>query len=106
MGLYLKFSIVLFYIPIIAMYLTIKKIYSKKSNNVEQKKFKLVSLKRYFRYFKLVVNSKIILSIIFFSIISNSIVLFQNSKYDNLYYDEQNLKGEAIVVSNKIEKET
>ena len=105
MGLYLEFSIVLFYIPIIAIYLIIKKIYSKRANDIAYKKLKLLSLKRYYRYFRLVINSKIILSIIFFSIISNSIVLFQNSKYKNLYCDEQNLKGEAIVVGNKTEKE-
>lgn len=105
MGLYLKISIVFFYIPIIAIYLIIKKIHIKKANIKTQKKLKILSVKRYYRYLKLIINSKVILCIIFFSIISNSIVLFQNYKYNNLYYDEQTLKGEAIVVSDKIEKE-
>ena len=105
MGLYFKFSIVLFYIPIIAIYIIIKNIYSKRQSEIPLRKLKLLSIKRYLRYLKLVINLKVIISIIFFSIISNSIVLFQNSKYDSLYYDEQVLKGEAIVVSNKTEKE-
>lgn len=105
MGLYFNLSIVFLYIPIIAIYIIIKKIYSKRINYIGNRKLKLLNIKRYFRYFKLVINSKVILSIIFFSIISNSIVIFQNFKYDNLYYGEQILKGEAIIVSNKIEKE-
>ena len=104
MGLYFKFSIVLFYIPIIAIYIIIN-IYSKRKSEIHVKKLKLLSIKRYLRYLNLIINLKVVLSIIFFSIISNSIVLFQNSKYDNLYYDEQILKGEAIVVSNRTEKE-
>lgn len=105
MGLYFNLSIVFLYIPIIAIYMIIKKIYFKRANYIANRKLKLLSIKRYSKYFKLVINSKVILSIIFFSIISNSIVLFQNSKYDNLYYGEQILKGEAIIVSNKMEKE-
>ena len=105
MGLYFKFSIVLFYIPIIAIYIIIKNIYLKRQSEIPSRKLKLLSIKRYFRYFKLVIDFKVIITIMFFSIISNSIVLFQNSKYDNLYCDEQILKGEAIIVSNKIEKE-
>ena len=105
MGLYFKFSIVFFYIPIIAIYIIIKNIYSKRQSKIPLRKLKLLSIKRFLRYIKLVINFKVVLTIIFFSIISNSIVLFQNSKYDSLYYDEQVLKGEAIVVSNKTEKE-
>ena len=69
MGLYFKFSIVLFYIPIIAAYIIVN-IYLKSQSEIPVKKLKLLSLKRYSRYFKLVINSKVILSIIFFSIIS------------------------------------
>ena len=105
MGLYFRFSIVLFYIPIIAVYIIIKNIYLKRQSEIPLRKLKLLSIKRYIRYLKLVINLKVIITIIFFSVISNSIVLFQNSKYDSLYYDEQVLKGEAIVVSNKTEKE-
>lgn len=102
-GLYLKTSIVRFYIPIIATYLIIKKLIKNKPKKVS--KLKLLSLKRYIRYLKIFINSKVILCIIFFSIISNSIVIFQNSKYDNLYKNIGNTSGEAIVVSNKTEKE-
>ena len=105
MGLYFNFSIVLFYIPIIAVYIIIKNIYLKIQSEIPVKRLKLLSIKRYLRYLKLVINLKVVLTIIFFSIISNSIVLFQNSKYDKLYYNEQDLKGEAIVLSNKMEKE-
>ena len=105
MGLYLKWSIVLFYIPIIAIYLIIKelwKIQQKKNNTIE---FRLWSMKRYFRYVKLIINTKIIFSIIIFSTISNSIVIFQNKRYENRYQDGEIITGEAIVISELQEKE-
>lgn len=105
MGLYFKFSIVLLYIPIIAVYLVIKKIHIIQGYAVTKKKLKLVSVKRYLRYLKLIVNSKMIFCIIIFSIISNSIVIFQNQKYESYYKDGEEIKVEAIVISDAQEKE-
>ena len=94
MGLYCKISIVLFYLFFYLIYL----IFSKEKKN---SKFKLFSLKRYFRYLKIVFNKKVIKIIVIFSIISNTVVLFQNYKYDNLYksLNEQNCELVGIVVS-------
>lgn len=99
MGLYFNFSIVLLYIPITVIYL-IYKTCTKGQNS----KFKLISFRRYSRYLKLIFNSKVIFFFIIISIISNTIVLYQNKKYDNLY-QEGELTKVAIVVSNKVEKE-
>ena len=104
MGLYFKFSIVLLYIPIIAVYFVIKIVAIKQKNTVN-KKLILFSSKRYFRYVKLIFNSKMIFLIIISSIISNSIIIFQNQKYDKLYQDEEKMILEAIVVGNREEKE-
>ena len=96
MGLYCKISIVLFYLFFYLIYL----IFSKEKKNG---KFKLFSLKRYFRYIKIVFNKKVIKIIVIFSIISNTIVLFQNYKYENLYKNikEQNYEFIGIVVSKE-----
>ena len=95
MGLYCKISIVLFYVVIYLIYL----IFCKERENG---KFKLFSFRRYFRYLKIIFNNKVMKIIIIFSIISNTIVLFQNYKYDNLYknLDEEycNLKGIAVSI--------
>lgn len=101
MGLYFKNSIVLFYIcfiPIIAIFIIKNKF---KSN----KKFKLFSFNRYFRYIKIFLNSKVILTIILSSIISNTIVLYKNNKYKRIYETSENIELTAIVVSNREEKE-
>ncbi len=98
MGLYFKNSIVLFYIPIVAIYLIRIKIKTKR------KKFKFLNPKRYFKYLKIIINKKMIIFIIFVSIISNSITIFQNNKYDYLYQGVNEIQGEAIIVSNKTEK--
>lgn len=94
MGLYCKISIVLFYVVI---YL----IYSILSKEKEKANFKLFSFRRYFRYLKIIFNNKVMKIIIIFSIISNTIVLFQNYKYDNLYknLDGQYCNFKGIVVS-------
>lgn len=60
---------------------------------------------RYFRYIKLVLNSKVILTIIISSIISNSVVLFQNKKYSSLYNNISNISGRGVIISNIEEKE-
>lgn len=94
MGLYCKISIVLFYVVIYLIYLIL-------GNKKKIGKFKLFSFRRYFRYLKIIFNNKVIKIIIIFSIISNTIVLFQNYKYDNLYknLDGQNCNFKGKVVS-------
>ena len=105
MGLYFKFSIVLLYIPIIAVYLVMRKIYIIQYGSMTKKKLKLLSGRRYLRYLKLIFNSKMIFSMIIFSIISNSIVIFQNQKYESYYKDGEEIIVEAIVISDAQEKE-
>lgn len=92
MGLYCKISIVPFYIFILLIYL-ISKGEHKKSE------FKLFSIKRYLRYVKIILTPKVIKSIVIFSIISNSIVLMCNNKYDKLYknLDLKKCEFEGIV---------
>jgi len=97
-GLYLKISIVPFYILIIAIYIIINLPYSKR-------KFKIFSIKRYFRYIKLILKINIILIIMISSFISNLIIKFQENKYQTLFKDKQELEVIAIVVSNKKEKD-
>ena len=97
-GLYLQTSIVSFYFLLLAIYIIIKLPYHKN-------KFKIFSIKRYFRYIKLIFKANIILTIIISSFISNIIVKFYNNKYENLYNGIENLEITAIVISNKEEKE-
>ena len=99
MGLYFRFSIVLFYIPIVAIYIIIKNIRLKK------RKFNFLSPRRYFKYLKLILNKKNIILIILISIISNSIVISQNNRYYTLYKECSNVEVEALVLSNKAEKQ-
>lgn len=98
MGLYCKINIVFFY----AMFYLLSFIYRRQQDT----KFKLFSFKRYIRYVKIVFNHKVMKIIIIFSVISNTIVLFQNDKYDNLYknLEEQNCKLEGIVLSGREDK--
>ena len=123
-GLYLKISIVPFCFLVIAIY-KIKQIYKVKKDKIEEenniksrknkkvkgnktrKKLKLLSLKRYIRYLRIYINSKIIFLILISSIISNSIIIIQNKKYEQIYnslekQEKINLVG--VVVSNKEEK--
>ena len=97
-GLYLQISIVSFYFLLLAIYIIIKLPYHKK-------KFKIFSIKRYFRYIKLIFKADIILIIIISSFISNIIVKFSDNKYENLYNSTESLEITAVVVSNKKEKE-
>lgn len=100
MGLYINFSIVLLYIFIAIIYFIKKKLIKEKV-----KKLNLLNPRRYFRYLKLFFNSKVLIVICITSIISNTITIYQNNKYENLYKDEENLSGTAVVVSEKKEKE-
>ena len=103
-GLYFKISIVSFYIPIIATYY----IYKYLNKKATTKKLKILSIKRYIRYIKIYLNSKVIILIIISSIISNTIVIFQNSNYEKIYnqlskQEKVNLTG--IIISEKQEKQ-
>ena len=99
LGLYCNISIVFLYLIIISIYLISKKIYK------PQKKFKLISFRRYFRYVKLIFNLKTIILIIIFSLISNFIVINLNKKYERLYSDfEDEINITATVVSREKEK--
>ena len=63
-GLYLQISIVPFYFLLLIIYIIIKLPYHKK-------KFRIFSIKRYFRYIKLIFKLNIIITIIISSFISN-----------------------------------
>ena len=97
-GLYLKISIVPFYIFLISIYIIIQLPYSKK-------KFRIFSIKRYLRYLKLIFRINIILIIIISSLISNLVINYQENKYYSLYRDGQEIQLTAIVISNKQQKE-
>lgn len=97
-GLYLQISIVSFYFLLVIFYIIIKLPYSKK-------RFRIFSIKRYFRYIKLIIKINVILTIIISSLISNIIVKFYNNKYENLYKGIENIEITGIIVSNKTEKE-
>jgi len=100
-GLYIDFSIILFCILIFATYYLSRKFFHIK----KKRKFKLISFRRYSRYLKLIINSKVMFILIIFSIISNTIILKQNQIYENLYQDEEQVELIGIVVSQKTEKE-
>lgn len=98
MGLYFNTSIVLLYIPIIAIYFIYKSIRKKKE------KFNFLSSKRYLKYVKLIIKKEVLFLIILSSIISNSIVIYQNKKYDSVFKNVDEIDGEAVVISSKKEK--
>ena len=98
-GLYFNVSIVLFYVLILLLYYEITK--KRKRKNT----FKMFSIKRYFRYIKIVFKIKIIFIIIISSFISNNIVKYLNLKYENLYSNIEDIQIEGLVISNKEEKE-
>ena len=103
-GLYFNYSIALFYFIIFMIYL----IFNRRCNISENRnsKFKLISFKRYFRYVKIVFSKKVIRIIIVSSIISNSIVLFQNYRYQNLYknLDNKEVQITGIIAEQKQDK--
>ncbi len=98
-GLYFKISIALLYI-LITILLTLKKYFKSK----KQKNFQLISINRYIRYIKLILSKSVIFLIIITSVISNSIILFKENKYETLY-SEENIIVEGIIISNKEERE-
>ena len=66
--------------------------------------FQLFSIHRYVRYIKLILTKQVIFLIIISSIISNTILLFQENQYENLY-PEENISVEGIIISNQEERE-
>lgn len=98
-GLYLNFSIVLLYI-LIAFFYGLKKCFKSKKH----KKFHILSSYRYIRYIKLIFTKQVIFLIIISSIISNTILIFQEKRYENLY-PEENITVEGIIISNQEERE-
>ncbi len=100
-GLYFSFSIVLFYILIGATYY----FYNKVLKTKRKQKFKLLSFKRYSRYLKLMFNIQTIFILVSFSILSHTIILFQNRKEENLYLEGQKISMIGIVISQKLEKQ-
>lgn len=97
-GLYCKMSIVSLYFFLVIIYIIINKSY-------KRRKFKIFSIKRYFRYIKLFFKVKVILLIIISSIISNIVIKYQNYQYENKFKEVQELEAQAIVISNVSEKE-
>ena len=104
MGLYCKISIVLFYILFCIIYHVFTLINKGKKH---KKKFKLISIRRYSRYLKIIFSKKAIKIIIISSIIGNSVVLYQNFMYDNLYqkFNDEQITCRCIVTSNVQKKE-
>lgn len=100
-GLYFKFSIVFCYILILATYY-IKKNFFKIH---KEHKFKLLSINRYIRYLKLVLDKKSIIILILLSIISNVIILKKNDQYENAYEEGKEIKIMCIVTGKKKEKQ-
>ena len=104
-GLYFKFSIALLYLSFIlitAFYKAIKKFLSIKT---KKRTFKIFYIPRYFRYIKLIFNKKVITTICLFSCISNTIIIFKNSEFENLYKKVEDVELIAIVKDLKSENE-
>ena len=96
-GIYLKISILPFYFFLFVIYIIIKLPYKKR-------KFNILSIKRYFRYIKLIFKINIIITIIISSFISNTIIKILENKYENLYHNSEELRVSAIVIGNRQEK--
>ena len=113
-GLYLNFSIVLLYILIAILFYRknqrnsimsflitlLKKGFKSKKNT----SFQLFSIHRYVRYIKLILTKQVIFLIAISSMISNTILLFQEKRYENLY-PEENILVEGMIISNEEERE-
>ena len=100
LGLYLKTSIVLFY----AILCIITKII-KSFNRFSSKKFKVISVKRYIRYIKLIAKKRVIILVVISSVISNTIVLYQNSNYNKIYkLENSQYEFQGKIISNLSEK--
>ncbi|MCI8273908.1 MAG: DNA internalization-related competence protein ComEC/Rec2 [Clostridia bacterium] len=96
-GLYINKGIVLLYVFLAILYYIINHRYSKKS------KFKILSIKRYFRYIKLIFKMNIVIIIVITSFISNNLIKYLNNK--KIYIDNKIIQETGIIVDNKQEKE-
>ena len=95
-GLYLNISIVFLYILLWFIYRIIQSQYKKR-------KFKILSIKRYFRYIKLFFKIHILIMIIISSFISNTIVKYTNYEYSKAYQQSKEINTTGIIISNKKE---
>ena len=75
------------------------------SNRKIGKKFSIFNPKRYFRYVKLFLNSKVLITIMLFAVIANLVINFQNKNYENTYKDNEKVKCVAVVISQAKEKQ-
>ena len=98
MGLYCKISIVFLYVFLFFIYLLFKK--------PHLKKFKLISIRRYFPYIKIIITKNVFILILISSVISNSIVIYRIDKYNNFVnsFSEKQIQFKARIVSNPIIK--
>ena len=113
-GLYFHFSIVLLYILIAILFYKknqknsiisfllnfFRKCFKSKKNT----SFQLFSIHRYVRYIKLIFTKQVIFLIAISSMVSNTILLFQEKRYENLY-PEENIVVEGIILSHQEERE-
>lgn len=100
-GLYFQFSIVLLHILILAIYYSIKTI--RKAN--KKPKFKLISIRRYSRYLKLIIDTKVIFIVMISSILANTVVVVQNKIYETSYQEEGAIQITGIIISQKEPKQ-
>jgi len=100
-GLYFKINIVLFY-GLLLIFLKILQLIKKKE---EKRKFKFISIKKIFRYIKLIFDFKSVIIIILFSSISNLITINLNHKYEDLYVGIEDVDIAAKIISNGTQEE-
>lgn len=101
-GLYFDFSIALLYIFIAAIYFFLKIFLNHKS------KFKLLSIRRYFRYVKLIFTKNVVFLIVIISIISNLIIMAKENYRVGMQQSIAKLNKivlEAIIVQDRIDKD-
>lgn len=107
-GLYFNISIVSFYIFIAVICFSSR--FLKKLNKCKRKvkKFNFLSIRRYFKYSKIFLNSRVIILLVVSSIVSNSIVIYKNKEYKEIYDKLESievLKFNGVVIENKEEKQ-
>ena len=96
MGLYCKISIVFLYLIFFIIYIIVRK----KPHN---KKFKLISFRRYFRYVKIIFSKKVIIIILISSFISNTITIYKNHEFDKFQnnYNDKKIQFIGTIISNE-----
>ena len=95
MGLYCKISIVFLYLFFLVIYFV--------SRKPHKKQFKLVSIRRYKRYVKLFFTKKVYIIILISAFISNSVIIYKNSKFDEFVnsFSNKEIQFNAKVISNE-----